>query len=171
MKARITALILNILLGLIGFILILNPQTGVDFARYYIGGILIVTSIVPFWSFYQTKDAKKDWKRLAQGIFLAVLGLVFLISVSFSAVVFASLLLFWMVSSGIMKIIIAFEYRKVFKENWWYMLIFGTISLLFAMYMVFNLQQTLLFFVSVSGLFMLVEASMGIVDMLLSHKK
>lgn len=168
MKTTFMSLILNLLLGLIGFVLLINPQTGVNFARYYIGIILIVASVIPFWSFYSNK-IEKEWVRLLQGGVLIILGLVFILSFNFSAIVFATLLLIWMLSSAVMKIIIAFEYRRLFQENWWYMLIFGTISLLFALYMLLNLKQALLFLVSVAGIFMLVEASMGIIETVLSR--
>ncbi len=168
MKTTFMSLILNLLLGLIGFVLLINPQTGVNFARYYIGLILIFASVVPFWSFYSNK-LEKEWVSLLQGGVLVIVGLVFILSFNFSAAVFATLLVVWMLSSAVMKIVVAFEYRRLFQENWWYMLIFGAISLMFAIYMLLNLKQALLFLVSVAGIFMLVEASMGIIDTVLSR--
>ena len=168
MKTTFMSLILNLLLGLIGFVLLINPKTGVNFARYYIGLILIFASVVPFWSFYSNK-LEKEWVSLLQGGVLVIVGLVFILSFNFSAAVFATLLVVWMLSSAVMKIVVAFEYRRLFQENWWYMLIFGAISLMFAIYMLLNLKQALLFLVSVAGIFMLVEASMGIIDTVLSR--
>ncbi|GBU10897.1 hypothetical protein AwErysi_05130 [Erysipelotrichaceae bacterium] len=163
MRTRIMSFTLNLLLGLVGFILLMNPQIGIDFARYYIGAILVIASIVPFWIFHKN-TVTKDWLSLCKGLALLAVGLFFLLSSGFSAIVFGTCLIVWMLSSAVFKLLLAVEYRKLFQDNWWYMLIFGGISLLFGIYILFNLQSTLLSLVSITGIFMLVEAAIGMVD-------
>lgn len=156
------AIVFNLLLAIVGITLITNPTLGVNFVRVYLGLLLIILSVIPFWMFKFREDS--TWKEFFKGAILVVLGLFFLISQTGSTIAFGIALAIWMGSSSFLKFAIALEYRKVFEQTWWYMLIFAVITLFFTIFLLFNIQTTLNLLVIIAGVFMVAEATFGLIQ-------
>lgn len=161
-KGAAVATVFNLLLAIVGVTLITNPTLGVNFVRVYLGILLILISIIPFWMFKFGTDS--SWKEFFKGAILVIVGLFFLISQTGSTIAFGIALVIWMGTSSVLKFALAFEYKKVFKETWWYMIIFALVTLGFTVYLLFNIEQTLNLLIILTGIFMLVEATFGIIQ-------
>lgn len=161
-KTTAISIMFDILLAVVGIMLITNPQQGVTFVRTYLGIILIVISIIPFWSYKYGESG--SWKDIIKGILLIAIGLFFLISQTGSQIAFGGALVIWMGTSTALKFAVAYEYKKIFKETWWYMIIFGLVMLAFTIIVLFNIQQTLNLLIMIAGVFMLFEATFGIIQ-------
>lgn len=168
-KGKLVSFVFNVLLGIVGFVLLTNPSFGITFIRVYLGLILIGVSIVPFFMFFVGTDEKSGYD-FVKGVLLVFAGLVFLFVNNAADIVFGFALLVWMTTSGIMKIALAFEYKKYAEKYWWVMAVIGVIALGFAVYVLFNLSSALSILIAIGGLFMLAESITGIIRMILPEK-
>lgn len=168
-KETAISIVFDILLAVVGIMLITNPQQGVTFVRTYLGIILILISIIPFWSYKYANTS--SWKDIVKGILLVAIGIFFLISQTGSQIAFGAALVIWMGASTVLKFAVAYEYKKIFKETWWYMIVFALVMLVFTIIVLFNIQQTLNLLIMIAGIFMLFEATFGIIQTFFFKRK
>ncbi len=165
-KGKMVSFVFNVLLGIVGFVLFTNPNFGITFVRLYLGLILLGVSIVPFFMFFVGTD-EKSWQDFVKGVLLVIAGLVFLFVNNAADIVFGIALLVWMTTSGIMKIALAFEYKKYAEKYWWVMAVVGVGALGLALFVLFNLSSALSILITIGGLFMLAESVIGIFKLIL----
>lgn len=161
-KSITISIVFDILLAVVGIMLITNPSQGVAFVRTYLGIILILISLIPFWMFKYGEGG--SWKDIIKGLLFIAIGLFFLLSQTGSTIAFGIALAIWMGTSTALKFALAYEYKKVFEQTWWYMVVFALVMLAFTIIIIFNLQQTLHLLIMLAGVFMLVEATFGIIQ-------
>ncbi|GBU10838.1 membrane protein [Erysipelotrichaceae bacterium] len=134
------ALLLNILLFVCGVVLLVNPNIGIGFIRYYLAFFAGIRSIGAIASFLFIRNNEKK-HLLVEGVGLLIIALILCLSYSISTISLRVVLIFVLVLDGILKTITAYQYKNGKMENWYYPLLLGVISLGFAIAIFYTPNQ------------------------------
>lgn len=163
------ALIFNVAIAVFGIWLFLDPTSGQSFFRIYLGIILLIVCIIVFYLY--AKSEKRSNFQLVQAIGLAILAFIFLFIPNLSVVLVGILLLIFAIYDGILNIRSAILYSKVKYEGWWIFLIYGFLSILFGIILIFNLEMAMKVIVLIIGIYLLIRSIIAIIDLISFRRK
>lgn len=168
-KEKLISLLINISIGILGLWLIFNPAAGVSIFRFYTGIILLIAAVSLFVVYNRSEE--KDTIKLVQSIVFAVLGAVFLISMTVTQIFLGIVLLVWVVAEAIINIRLAVIYHKLKFDHWWIILLYGLGCLGLGIYLLFNLSVSGKALVMLVGFFILVRSVFEIINTLLYKER
>lgn len=165
-----TWLVVSILLVLTGVAAALNPVETLLSILWVIGLILIVNAVYSFITYAQVRkmDFKAGWV-LMDGSVTALLGILLLFRGWTSAVILIYIFSIWIVISGIIKIVQAFDFKKM-DLSWGWLFGVGIVSVLFGILALF---QPIIAAVTISviiGLFLIIYGVVSIVSWWFVHQ-
>lgn len=164
-KEKLIGLLINISLGILGVWLLLNPKIGVNIFRFYVGIILLIASIILFILYFRSKE--KRILFLIQAIASLVVGAVFLMSSTVTAVLLGIILMIWILVEGAIAVHMSFKYKSSEYKYWWISLLYGIAAIGLGIYILFNLSFSGTVLVSIVGLYLLVRSIVEIINLLL----
>lgn len=158
------AIIFNIALAVFGVWLFLDPSSGRSFFQIFIGIAFLIACIIIF--FLYSRSEEKSNFQLVEAIGLAILAVIFLFWPSLSAIIVGIFLLIFVIYDGIINIRNAILYSKVQYQGWWIFLIYGFLSIIFGIILIFNLDITMNILIVIIGIYILVRSIMAIIDLI-----
>lgn len=163
-----SSLISSILFLILGVVLFTNPGGIVKFISYILGGLLIIIGIINILSYRKTlKNLNvSNQSTLISGIVLIVLGLVAIICSSVIETVIRLIIGAWVLYSGVMRLIGAFNYQQN-KTSFYVRLVIAGLLILVGLYIIL---KTNLFFSGI-GLFIIIYSVLEIVGYIFYSKK
>lgn len=165
----VLALLFNISVGILGIWLIVDPKLWVSFIRIYLGIILIIGSVAVFYMYFKSQE--KTVTQLFQAILLGVLGIIFLISSTVTAVFLGIILMVWVFIDAALNIRLSLTYRKFSYNSWWIFLIYGIAAAILGIYLLMNLSISGHALVMIVGIFTLARSIVAIIDTLVFKKR
>lgn len=147
-----------------GLFFIFRPELAVKGVAFYIGLILISGGLVGAWNVHRLRKLTdmKQWSYLAPVIAL-IAGFILIFFQEFTLTVFSISIGIWVLIDGIEGISNAGETSKFSKKLGRWLILFGIISLILGMYILFNplslvIYMTIFFGVilTLAGAFMVV---------------
>lgn len=168
-KSKLISLLINISIGILGFWLILNPAAGVSIFRFYTGIILLIAAISLFIVYRRSEEP--DTMKLIQSIVFAILGIVFLVSMTVTQIFLGIVLLVWVIVEAFMNIRLAIIYSRLKFEYWWLILLYGLGILGLGIYILFNLSVSGKALVMLVGVFILVRSIFEVINTLLYKER
>lgn len=163
-----SSLISSILFLVLGVVLFTNPGRVVEFISYILGALLIIIGIINILSYRKTiKNLNvANQSTLISGIVLIVLGLISIICSSVIETVIRLIIGGWILYSGVMRLISAFNYRQN-QTSFIVRLVIAGILILAGLYII--LKSNLFF--SGIGLFIIIYSVLEIVGYIFYSKK
>lgn len=139
-KKDAMSLVMAILFLIIGILLFSNPDGVIKFISYVIGAIFIITGIVKLFSYYRMSKKMNinNNSDLILGIIAIIIGLVIIICLSAIAFIINFAIGGWILYSGIMKLMSAFNLKELKVDSWIYVLITSIVMIICGLYVVIN---------------------------------
>lgn len=131
---RVLTIVMGVILTLAGIWCLINLGQTYAALAFVLGIVMLVSGISSIITYIMGhKDEKLSGWVLAEGIFTTILGIIVLIN-PFTADVMISIFFgMWLMVSGVLRIVGAFEQRKLGLPYGW-TLILGILSLLVGLY-------------------------------------
>jgi len=163
-----SSLISSILFLVFGVILFTNPGGIVEFASYILGGLLIIIGTINFLSYRRTIKTLNiaNQSSLISAIVLVILGIISIICSSVIETVVRLVVGSWVLYSGVMRLIGAFNYRQN-KTSFIVRLVIASLLIICGLYVI--LKSNLVF--SIIGLFIIVYSVLEIIGYIFYSKK
>ena len=123
-------LISSLLFLIVGLILFLNPNGIVAFISYIFGIIMITIGVVKIIEAVKAKDDINHDSVLTFGIICVVIGFILIICSSIIELVFRIFIGAWILISGINKLVISLNLKKIESKIWISLLVVSIILIL-----------------------------------------
>ncbi len=161
-------LISSLLFLIVGLILFLNPNGIVAFISYIFGIIMITIGVVKIIEAVKAKDDINHDSVLTFGIICVVIGFILIICSSIIELVFRIFIGAWILISGINKLVISLNLKKIESKIWISLLVVSIILILIGLYVI--LKSNLVF--SSIGLVLIIYSIISLIGyiMTLSQK-
>jgi uncharacterized membrane protein HdeD (DUF308 family) len=152
-----------VIFGLLAFI---TPAMMLVSLVLVFGCYALVSGIFMFFGAFAVNDANGKMFRILEGIFLIVIGLLFLFNPALSVMAAVIYIAVWAIITGIFQIYYSVAYRKQMTGEWWGILN-GVISLLFGIVLMMNLIAGAEVLIMVLGIY---SIFFGVVSIALAFK-
>ncbi len=167
-KKDTISLISSVLFLIVGILLFSNPGGVIKFVSYIIGSIFIIMGIGKIISYY--KMIKKmnitNTGDMVMGIISIILGIIIILCLSALAFVINIVVGAWILYSGIIKLIYAFNLKEMKLSSWVYVLIVSIILIIGGLYVVINCNTVY----STIGLFLIIYSVIEIIQYIILPK-
>lgn len=137
-KSGWASLMASIVFGLLGIVLIMNPEGTVKFVSMILGIMFILAGIYKIISYYENKG-KYDFLNydIAYGIIAILLGLVTIIYSEQISILFRIFIGIWIIYSSIMRFNLSLKLKTIDSNAWIYSLILAICMFVCGLYMIF----------------------------------
>ena len=156
-------IILSVGYILIGLLLLVMPETSLQFLCFAFGAVILITGIVNLVRYFRISGRGLQAPFLLIGGVVAIgLGLFLLIKpvfvMSILPVVFGLFILF----DGVIRILNAFELAKAHGQKWWMLLILGILSIVLGAIVAFHPFDALISVAMLCGIMLIVEGALNL---------
>lgn len=167
-KKDAVSLITSILFLVIGILLFSNPGGVVKFITYIIGILFIIMGIGKIFSYYRmsSKMNINNTSDLILGIVAIVLGFIIIFCSSAIEFVIRIVMGGWILYTGVIKLIYAFNLKDMKVNSWLYVLIISIIMIICGLYIV--IKSNLVF--STIGLVLIIYSIVEIIQYIILPK-
>lgn len=152
-----------VIFGLLAFI---TPEMMLASLVLVFGCYALVSGIFIFFGAFAVKDTNGKMFRILEGIFLIIIGLLFLFNPALSVAAIVIYIAIWAIITGIFQIYYSVAYRKQITGEFWGILN-GVISLLFGIVLMMNLIAGAAVLVMVLGIY---SIFFGVVSIAMAFK-
>ena len=125
----------GIVISLLGLYSMFHTGKAIISLAVFIGLGFIISGVSHILALYSHKSDTLDHPGwfMAQGVFEIILGFIMLSNLGVTAISIPLMVAFWAMFDGVMRTTASFQLKKAGIENWWRLLLFGIISILFAL--------------------------------------
>ena len=166
-KTGTISIITSIAFGVLGLILMINPQTVLSIIFYLIGALFLVAGALKLIAYFANRG-KYDLQNqdLAFGFIAVVAGLVVILGKDTIAGLLGIVIGIWIIYSGLIRLGLAFNLRKVKSEFWIIVTILAAIMVVCGIYMLADSNVV----VTTIGLIMLIYAIIDLIESIIYIK-
>ena len=125
----------GIIMSLLGIFSMFHPGRAILSLAVFIGFGFVIAGISHIFALFAYKNGSVDhpcW-FMTQGVFEIVLGFILLANIGVTALSIPVMVAFWVLIDGIMRMTTSFQLKKANIGNWWHLLLYGLISMFFAL--------------------------------------
>lgn len=165
-KQSMMSIIISIVSAIFGIILIANPSESLNIISIIMGIGLILIGIYKIIDYYTlSKNIIYNYNNI-HGIISVILGIVTIICKEEVSNMFRIILGLWIIYSSLIKISLAFKFKRADVRSWIYLLICSIIMLICGLFIVFNKGTIMI----VMGSIILINSIINIVEELVFQK-
>ncbi|MBK5245970.1 MAG: DUF308 domain-containing protein [Peptostreptococcaceae bacterium] len=170
---RILTIISGLLMMLAGVWCFANPGASFMSLAFILGIVMIIAGLTGAVNYFTEKNrnAEAGWV-IAESILTFILGCIVLLN---QIVVDAMVLIFfgmWLLYSGSLRIVAAFQLRKLKEKAWHWTLVFGVLASVIGLYAFINPLTLGLSVILMVGAFFIVQgANVLVIGINMPHKK
>lgn len=170
---RILTIISGILMLLAGLWCFANPGASFMSLAFILGVVMIIAGLTGAVNYFTEKNrnAEGGWV-IAESILTFILGCIVILN---QIVIEAMVLIFfgmWLLFSGCLRIVAAFQLRKLKEKSWHWTLVFGILASVVGLYAFINPLTLGLSVVLIVGIFFIVQgANVLVIGIHMPHKK
>lgn len=137
-KAGWTSVITSIIFGIIGLIMIYNPQTTMKFISTILGIFFIVIGIVKIINYFVLRGNSTLFTNdIAWGLIAIIIGLVTMVYSSTIENIFRIMIGVWIIYSGFTRFTLSFRLKGVNDKVWAFVLILAVLMVIGGLYVTF----------------------------------
>ena len=136
MKSHKWGLIISgVIMSLLGFYSMFHPGKAILSLAVFIGVGFVISGISHICANYIHKNDSADHPGwfIAQGVFEILLGFIMLANIGVTAISIPFMVAFWAIFDGVMRTTASFQLKKAGIDKWQLLLLYGIISILFAL--------------------------------------
>ena len=137
-KAGWTSVITSIVFGIIGLIMIYNPETTMKFISTILGTFFIVVGIVKVINYFISKGNSTLFTNdIAWGLIAIIIGLVTMVYSSTIESIFRIMIGIWIIYSGFTRFALSFRLKNVNDRLWALVLTLAVLMVIGGLYVTF----------------------------------
>lgn len=149
------ASILMIAAGIVCFALPVG--TSIRVFSYIVGALVLCMGIVELVMFFTSAGVVGGGMFLADGIITTLLGIFFLANVNVVEAILPIVFAMWFIYEGISELVLAIQAGKFKVSNWWVLLIFAIIEIIFGFVALFDPISSAISLTVLVGIFLFVR--------------
>ena len=149
------ASILMIAAGIVCFAL--PVDTSIRVFSYIVGALVLCMGIVELVMFFTSVGIVVGGMVLADGIITTLLGIFFLANVNVVEAILPIVFAMWFIYEGISELVLAIQAGKFKVSNWWVLLIFAIIEIIFGFVALFDPISSAISLTVLVGIFLFVR--------------
>ena len=149
------ASILMIAAGIVCFAL--PVDTSIRVFSYIVGSLVLCMGIVELVMFFTSVGIVGGGMVLADGIITTLLGIFFLANVNVVEAILPIVFAMWFIYEGISELVLAIQAGKFKVSNWWVLLIFAIIEIIFGFVALFDPISSAISLTVLVGIFLFVR--------------
>lgn len=149
------ASILMIAAGIVCFAL--PVDTSIRVFSYIVGALVLCMGIVELVMFFTSVGIVGGGMVLADGIITTLLGIFFLANVNVVEAILPIVFAMWFIYEGISELVLAIQAGKFKVSNWWVLLIFAIIEIIFGFVALFDPISSAISLTVLVGIFLFVR--------------
>lgn len=149
------ASILMIAAGIVCFALPVG--TSIRVFSYIVGALVLCMGIVELVMFFTSVGIVGGGMVLADGIITTLLGIFFLANVNIVEAILPIVFAMWFIYEGISELVLAIQAGKFKVSNWWVLLIFAIIEIIFGFVALFDPISSAISLTVLVGIFLFVR--------------
>ena len=149
------ASILMIAAGIVCFALPVG--TSIRVFSYIVGALVLCMGIVELVMFFTSVGIVGGGMFLADGIITTLLGIFFLANVNVVEAILPIVFAMWFIYEGISELVLAIQAGKFNVSNWWVLLIFAIIEIIFGFVALFDPISSAISLTVLVGIFLFVR--------------
>lgn len=149
------ASILMIAAGIVCFAL--PVDTSIRVFSYIVGALVLCMGIVELVMFFTSVGIVGGGMVLADGIITTLLGIFFLANVNVVEAILPIVFAMWFIYEGISELVLAIQAGKFKVPNWWVLLIFAIIEIIFGFVALFDPISSAISLTVLVGIFLFVR--------------
>ena len=149
------ASILMIAAGIVCFAL--PVDTSIRVFSYIVGALVLCMGIVELVMFFTSVGIVGGGMALADGIITTLLGIFFLANVNVVEAILPIVFAMWFIYEGISELVLAIQAGKFKVSNWWVLLIFAIIEIIFGFVALFDPISSAISLTVLVGIFLFVR--------------
>lgn len=151
-------LIAGILMIGMGIWFIFSPLSSFVAITILIGGLLFINGIFHIIAYFSDRKHRKPsgW-LLADGILTALIGLILMFDIVTGTATLTFMFAFWIIFSGVLRIMGAFAAKEFSLPNWGWILALGTLSLIIGFFSLFHPIVTAIGIVAIIGTLFIIQ--------------
>lgn len=149
------ASILMIAAGIVCFALPVG--TSIRVFSYIVGALVLCMGIVELVMFFTSVGIVGGGMVLADGIITTLLGIFFLANVNVVEAILPIVFAMWFIYEGISELVLAIQAGKFKVSNWWVLLIFAIIEIIFGFVALFDPISSAISLTVLVGIFLFVR--------------
>lgn len=147
--------ILMIAAGIVCFAL--PVDTSIRVFSYIVGALVLCMGIVELVMFFTSVGIVGGGMVLADGIITTLLGIFFLANVNVVEAILPIVFAMWFIYEGISELVLAIQAGKFKVSNWWVLLIFAIIEIIFGFVALFDPISSAISLTVLVGIFLFVR--------------
>jgi len=128
-------IIAGIVISLLGLYSMFHPAKAILSLAVFIGLGFIISGISHIFALCSHNNDSVDHPGwfMAQGVFEIILGVILLSNLGVTVISIPLMVAFWAMFDGVMRTTASFQLKKAGIDKWWILLLYGIISILFAL--------------------------------------
>lgn len=137
-KAGWTSVITSVVFGIIGLIMIYNPETTMKFISTILGIFFIVVGIIKVISYFVSKGNSTLFTNdIAWGLIAIIIGLVTMVYSNTIESIFRIMIGIWIIYSGFTRFTLSFRLKNVNDRLWALVLTLAVLMVIGGLYVTF----------------------------------
>lgn len=137
-KAGWTSIITSLILAIIGFVMIYNPDTTMQFISTVLGIFFIVVGGIKILNYFISKGNSTFFSNdIAWGLIAIIIGLVTMVYSSTIESIFRIMIGIWIIYSGFTRFSSSFRLKNVNQKVWMLVLILAILMIIGGLYVTF----------------------------------
>ena len=160
-KAGWTSVITSIIFGIIGLIMIYNPDTTMQFISTILGIFFIVIGVIKVINYFISKGNSTFFTNdIAWGLIAVIIGLVTIVYSSTIESIFRIMIGIWIIYSGFTRFTLSFRLKGVNDKVWALVLVLAVLMVIGGLYVTFYPGALIL----TLGVIILIYAIMDLIE-------
>ena len=131
--------------------------TSIRVFSYIVGALVLCMGIVELVMFFTSVGIVGGGMVLADGIITTLLGIFFLANVNVVEAILPIVFAMWFIYEGISELVLAIQAGKFKVSNWWVLLIFAIIEIIFGFVALFDPISSAISLTVLVGIFLFVR--------------
>lgn len=137
-KAGWTSVITSLIFGIIGLVMIYNPDTTMKFISTIIGIFFIVIGVIKVINYFMSKGNSTLFTNdIAWGLIAIIIGLVTMVYSSTIENIFRIMIGIWIIYSGFTRFTVSFRLKNVNDRLWALVLTLAVLMIVGGLYVTF----------------------------------
>lgn len=159
------SLIISTLLIILSFFLIINPFRSLQILSIIFGIILLIDATIHIISYFKSPNEFRTFNfEFIVGIIEILISLILFVYPNWISIVFSIFIGIWIIISSIIKIQISINIRNIKGVKWLVLLIFGIITLLFGLVVIFNPFSSAIALTTLWGVIIFITELINIIE-------
>ena len=137
-KAGWTSVVTSLIFGIIGLVMIYNPETTMKFISTILGIFFIVVGVIKVINYFVSKGNSTLFTNdIAWGLIAIIIGLVTMVYSNTIESIFRIMIGIWIIYSGFSRLTLSFKLKNINEKIWAFVLLLSILMIIGGIYVTF----------------------------------